>query len=311
MRNIIVLPYASDTEIRRFLKIGYFLRRRDKNRCHFEFLLVNKNTVKPDKELAAVLNDLAPVRCYEPETVLNSYPEGPDEVFWKAMEYVSKVYEKDGGFALWLESDMLPKVPDWVDRLEREWKAYPGILIMGLYFSQKYLIKTGDRIAEHINGGACYSKDIFMAVPSLYKGKYFDVSLFPFIKKTKKFHASWLFRYSHMHSLLDDIQDNRAVILHGYRQDKEKFISKAIEIIESPEALEFEKNHLPTLPKKDRLCCDLAIFFGFVMDCPIHEKNTLLTSLKNNFLNLLYDLRIFYYYKKMRSCFSRIFRPGD
>jgi hypothetical protein len=114
-----------------------------------------------------------------------------------------------------------------------------------------------------------------------------------------------------MHSLLDDIQDNTAVILHGYRQNKEKFISKAIEIIESPKALEYEKNHLPALPKKDRLCCDLAIFLGFVMNCPVHEKNTLLTSLKNSFLNLLYDLKYFHYYKKMRSCFSRIFSPRD
>lgn len=53
-----------------------------------------------------------------------------------------------------------------------------------------------------------------------------------------------------MYSLLHDIETKKRAVLHGYRQDKDKFIAKAIELAVSPQARTLEKELLSAVPKK-------------------------------------------------------------
>lgn len=305
MRHVIVIPYISVEEESRFLKIGQYLKRHNDNAASFEFLFVTKN-IDPSKEVLEVFSGIAPVKCYRPKAVFNSYPEGPDEFFWKTMDYINAGYEKDGGFVLWFESDMIPKSQGWLDLIELEWKQFSDVLIMGLYFPAKYIAKVNGFVLAHINGGAAYSKDLAKAVPVELRGKYFDISLFQSIKSTKKYHKSELFKFSHRYSLLDDIYNNKAIMLHGYRQDKNQFIAKAIDLIESQVEREREKEFLTGLPRKNKICCDLACFRGNHVSCSIHEKNTFLVRCKNSIIWCLAKLPLCLrdLYKKYR-CASK------
>ncbi|MCX5714185.1 MAG: hypothetical protein NT033_05125 [Candidatus Omnitrophica bacterium] len=274
------------------------------NNSNYEFLLCNKKFIEPSTELLDIFSGIAPSKQYQPLTAIDSYPEGPDAFFWEIMDYVNGHYEKDGGFVLWFESDMIPVMLNWVDLLEAEWRNHPGVLIMGLRMPNKYFIKIGTFVLEHINGGACYSKDLSKAVSQKYREKYFDVSTFQYIKKTQKYFKTKLFKFSHIYSLLGDIENNKAIVLHGYRQDKDRFISKAISLVESNDARKCEKEILSKIPRKERLCCDFAVSIGFLVNCPIHETDGLFTQCKNN---VLFYLMCFI--KKLYRIVFRLYGP--
>lgn len=108
-----------------------------------------------------------------------------NEIRLLAMDHINKSYKNDCGFALWLESDMIPATVNWVGLLESEWKNYPNTLVMGLYFPKRYCIKSKALIPEYINGGACYAKDLSAAVPPEHIDACFDTALFLYIKKRR------------------------------------------------------------------------------------------------------------------------------
>lgn len=274
MTHTIVLPYINNDEIQRFISIGRFLKLRSKNRSDFRFLLVNKKTVAPSVELEELYSQIAPVGRFEPNTTIDAYPQGPDAFFWETMEHINKNFEKDGGFVLWHESDMIAIRPDWVDRLAAEWIARPDALVMGLYYLRRFWVKTRGFTADHINGGACYAKDLVRYVPALIRGKGFDYSLFRVIGPTKRYIKSDQFCFSHLFSLADDFRDPRKTILHGYRQDKNLFIEKTIRLAASTEACQSDKLSQERLPANEKICCDQFVtMFGFRY-CPVHYKNT-------------------------------------
>jgi len=285
MKNIIVIPYFNEDEVKRFLKTAYFLRDYAKNKCDYEFLLLNDKIIKPNKKLFEVFSSIAQTQCLEAKKVNNSYPEGPGEFFWEAMDYISENHEKDGGFVLWFESDMLPKVADWVDRLEAEWEKYPEIVIMGLYVPNKYNVLSGGFIPEHINGAGCYSKDFSRFFPVEERGAPFDVANFQSLKKSgKKYHKTRLFKFSHMYSICEDIENDEVVFFHGYRQNRDEFIEKAIMMIRDPASRDKEKQRLSKIPTKGKVCCKRAVKFLNSIYCDIHTKHSLFTFFMNRLL---------------------------
>ena len=108
MSNVIAIPYINEEEVSLLLKIGSFIKKQNKNQSSYEFLLLNKKTVKPSGELLDVFSGIAPSKCVEFDLSQTSYPEGVDEFFWKTMEYINKHSTKDGGFVFWMESDVIP-----------------------------------------------------------------------------------------------------------------------------------------------------------------------------------------------------------
>jgi hypothetical protein len=306
MKHIVVIPYISQEEVNRLLQIGNYLKRHNENRSTYEFLLVNKKSISPDKELLDIFSGIAPSKQYQAETIFNTYPAGPSELFYKTMNYIYKVYEQDGGFVLWFESDMIPVASRWIDLLENEWVKWAGVLVMGLFIPRTFFIKGKYFVEEHINGGACYSKKIAKVLPADFGKTPFDISLFYRIHMRNKYHKSRLFKFSHMYSLLDDIQNKKVVILHGYLQNKNKFISKTINLIESSEARRSERQFLLALPKNRRICCRNAIFLCFFMGCPIHKKDCFIARCKNEII--WYLIRLIDYGKKILNKTKKIAR---
>ncbi len=284
MKHIIVIPYINQEEISRLLQIGNYLKRHTRNLCDYEFLLVNKKTVESSDVLLKTYSSIAPTSQYQPETLFNTYPEGVDECFWKSMEYIYQNHDQDGGFALWFESDMIPIASDWVDKLGEEWSKHFEVSVMGLYVPRKFYAKKNVLVGEHINGGACYSKEISKIISPEVRGKYFDTNMFHHIKKSNKYHASSLIKFGHQWSILREVKNNKAVLLHGYLQNKDSFVSKAIDLVTSAEARDAEAKKISLLPLKSRYCCPDAVPFLFFMCCPIHEENNLFTKFKNEII---------------------------
>jgi len=244
-----------------------------------------------------MFSSIAPSMQIVFDVPFDSYREALKDTFWKTMDYINANYEKDGGFAFWFEHDMLPTAPKWVDLLEDEWRRHPGVFVMGVFFPKKYFTKTKKFVPEHINGGACYLKYISELVPMKYRDVSdrgaFDVILFKYAKLTKLYHISKAFKFSHMYSLLSNIENSKNIILHGYRQDKNSFIDKAIDLMESPESRMGEKIFLSCMQKKNKICCDLMTKTGLLTNCPVHEKNTVFANCKNNIL--WYLMRAYYF----------------
>lgn len=71
------------------------------------------------------------------------WPQGPNSMFTTALEWVKKFHN---GHWLWLESDMIPLAPGWLDQLEDDYKRR----------SMPFYGVIHDLPFKHLNGGAIY-----------------------------------------------------------------------------------------------------------------------------------------------------------
>lgn len=265
MTHLIIIPYFQEEEVGIFLKISDFLFSLSQSRTPFRFLLANRDSISASLELQQRFSRIAPVDVFTSHVRAQGYPEGIDAFFWDVMDHVAKMAQIDGGFALWLEPDMIPVGPGWLDRLHAEWEESPDILVMGQFFPGVYLRRENHLTYPHINGGACYAKDLSRQIPRQYRRRYFDEAIFPFLKKTGRYRISTLFKFSHMLSLADDVRSGRYAVLNGFRQDKQEFISEAIRILTTPEN-EYQAKELPAA------CCRHAVPRGRGYYCPFHSQ---------------------------------------
>ncbi len=103
-------------------------------------------------------------------------------MFWEIMDYVHTHDNHDGGFVLWLESDMVPIRSNWLDRLDEEWRTIERPLVLGRLVTNFPDYLGGAPVPPHINGGACYAKDLAAVIPSPPgRGLPFDMAMFPTI----------------------------------------------------------------------------------------------------------------------------------
>lgn len=90
-------------------------------------------------------------------------------MYWDAMQFIAENFAESDGFGLWLESDMAPVKPDWLDRLSAEWYTDPPPLMMGCYvpdvYKHRLFRKPKLLLNAHINGGACYATDFAIRMP--------------------------------------------------------------------------------------------------------------------------------------------------
>ena len=270
MKHIVIIPYSYEQDIENFKKTGKFLINFSKNKSEYIFLLVN-HLIKSNKELLNIFSKIAPVEQMESVVPILGAPEGVAATFWEIMDYINQNYEKDGGFVLWFEPDMIPIRENWVDILAEEWRKHTNALIIGMYVQARYCKKTGFLFPEHINGGACYAKDLASQVPLEYKSGVCDMSLFQYIKKTRRHYKCNFFNFSHQYSLLSDMKNRQIVILHGYLQDKDEFLSKVIRLLSNPGA--GEENILNKSKSEKQICCDQATVGHFFVNCSIHSRN--------------------------------------
>lgn len=236
MSHIIVIPYHSESEVDRYLKIARQIKSLGAQQCEFRFLLAASPQIRQSDRLYDCFAETAPTSTFSCPTRLVGYPFGATAMFWDSMDFIAENFPADGGFNLWLESDMVPVKPDWLDRLSRDWYDWDQkqpLLLMGCYVSEIYKRRAFSRprlaVAEHINGGACYARNFATQMPLASRiGDRFDLNLFPFVQQHGGFKHTDQFAFSLVSRLEQDMSCQDVAILHGIMQDKDQFVDSCL-----------------------------------------------------------------------------------
>jgi len=238
-KYVVIIPYFCEEEIDRFLKIANRVQRFGPQCCDYEFLLASSPLIQPSGRLYDAFQKIAPTRHFACPTKMFGYPQGPTAMFWDCFDYLAGESSNDGGFALWLESDMVPVKPDWLERIAGEWERSHDPLVMGCFVPEvmkhRFIRRKRLWISEHINGGACYAKDFAKVVPDWYRSGTFDVAVYPFLKENGRFVVTPSLSFSTVDQCRIDMADPRKAILHGFMQDKDAFVDKCLQPLNSNE----------------------------------------------------------------------------
>jgi hypothetical protein len=273
MKHVVVIPYYCNEEIRRYLWIADLLQHLAKTKntaVDVEFLLSPAPSIDSSDALFHGFSRLAPVKLYNCKTEAVGYPQRATAMFWEIMDHIADTYPYDPGFVLWLESDMVPIRPDWLDKLTGEWTSSGNLILMGPVIPE-FRTRHGNLVPEHINGGSCYSKDFAKYVPREARKLYFDLELFSYVKATKRFKASNLFVLATYHEIPDLILSSEAVILHGYLQVKDKFVRRCIDIVKTQKRRSLARVMRFFRPIR---CCKHGYWSRGSFFCPIHDRKT-------------------------------------
>ncbi|MBI3306182.1 MAG: hypothetical protein HYZ84_00040 [Candidatus Omnitrophica bacterium] len=270
MKHLIVIPYYCEEEVKRYEKIAAYLLESNGPRKDIEFLLSSAPSIEPSRNLENAFLRIAPVRNYICKTRVEGYPARPCAMFWETMDFVRANYDQDGGFVLWFESDMIPIRKNWIERLESEWFSRPDLVLMGIFIKEsKYPKMT---VARHINGGACYAKNYADFVPLKGRVPLFDVEMFPYIEGTTRFKVTKQIAFTSLPILRRHVHDSQKVILHGFRQDKNEFLSRAMEYVRARDQGIKIQTLLNVMLAVWVRCCPRALWSWkiFSRTCPIH-----------------------------------------
>ncbi len=232
MTHVVILPYYSQAEINRFLRIVYRIKEFGKPKCRAYFLLAASPRIAPCPKLEAACAEILPTKSVQCPTQVFGYPEGPTAMFWDAMDFVRREFNDDGGFSLWLESDMAPVKPDWLDRLHQQWRSVPPPLLMGCYvphvFKSRLFRRKKLLLSDHVNGGACYAKHFARLMPPEARDGVFDMAVYRYAKKLGRVKRTELIDFSTTRRVRRDVLNPDKVILHGFMQDKDEFIQRCL-----------------------------------------------------------------------------------
>jgi len=242
--HIVIIPYYSQQEIDRYLKIAVRLKAYSTQNCAYQFLLASSPRIQPSQQLHDAYAAIAPVTTLRCPTRLIGYPIGPTAMFWDCMDHIASTFEPDGGFSLWFESDMIPVKKDWLDRLSAQWcSGDEPPRIMGCFVSA--ILSASRRIVvdEHINGGACYAKDFAHLPLDARSSSCFDCGLYECVHRLGGVLPTRQIAFSTMARLEQDIGDPEVTVLHGYTDDKDAFINRclAMEAADSPGGLRHDR----------------------------------------------------------------------
>ena len=153
-------------------------------------------------------------------------------MYWDAMDFVAKEFSGSDGFSLWLESDMCPVKPDWLDRLSNEWYAGDPALLMGCYvpevFKHRIFRQPKQILDPHINGGACYAIDFANQLPPEARDGVFDMAVYNYASQVGHVIKTKQVMFSSSNRVRRDVADPDKVLLHGFMQDKDQFIDECV-----------------------------------------------------------------------------------
>lgn len=232
MAHTIILPYFCEEEVQRYQKIVRHIQAMGQQACDFNFLLAASPRMEPSKALLETCEEVAPCFSFQCPTQVFGYPQGPTAMFWDAMEYVeAHLCQNESDFALWLESDMVPVKPNWLDRLDQEWRSEKETpIVMGCYIPELYktrLLRARRLVLhEHINGGACYHKRLASLMPQSIRDEVFDMAIYREAKEIGTVVCSEQIMFSTTQRARRDVLDPEKVLLHGFMQEKDVFVEK-------------------------------------------------------------------------------------
>lgn len=232
-KHIVILPYFCQEEVDRYLKIAQLLGRYPAPNVEVEFLLAASPRTVPSEELQRAFSPFGNTISFQCPTQVFGYPEGPGAMFWDCMEYIANANPGRDGFSLWLESDMSPVKPDWIDQLAQQWAGFEKQpIMMGCYVPEVYkrrLFKGPKLMLEpHINGGACYSLDFANQMPESARTGVFDMAVFQFAQEQGRAMNTSKISFSTNQRVRRDVLDPEKVLLHGFMQEKDQFIDDCV-----------------------------------------------------------------------------------
>lgn len=235
-KHFIILPYFCDEEVIRYLKIAERLKSFPVPEGGYHFLLASSPKAKTNSMLVNAYSKLGQTIPFACPTQTFGYPEGPTAMFWDCMEFLSENFGDQRGFGLWLESDMAPIQPDWIDRLSREWFSSPETpIMMGCYIPEVYKhrwFKPKKLILHaHVNGGACYALDFARKMPREAREGVFDMAVYQYAVKLGRVKPTRQIAFSTLSRVRRDLLDDSKVLLHGFMQDKNEFIQRCLDPI--------------------------------------------------------------------------------
>lgn len=233
-RHIVILPYYCQEEVDRYLKIAKKIASFKRPEVEVDYLLAASPRAQPNQDLFDAYQNIGNAISFQCPTQIFGYPEGPTAMFWDCMDYVSQNYQGQSGFSLWLESDMAPTQPNWIDRLSQQWYSHHQTpIMMGCYVPEVYktrLFKQRKLLLEpHINGGACYAFDFANHMPTEAREDVFDMAVFEYAQSLGRAVSTQLISFSTNDRVRRDLMDDQKVLLHGFMQEKDSFIDQCIE----------------------------------------------------------------------------------
>lgn len=238
-RHVVILPYYCQQEIDRYQQTADWLVKNASSPLDCTFFLAASPKASPCEQLKSAFERLGPVVSFQCPTQVFGYPAGPTAMFWDAMDYVSQNFRGDG-FALWFESDMAFVKPDWLDRLATEWDAgEQRPLMMGCYVPHVYKHRLFRRpkllLNPHINGGACYALDFARRMPAAAREGVFDMSVYNLGLGIGEMRATRQIAFSTVERARRDLLSQEKCVLHGFMQDKDRFIGECVRPISRSE----------------------------------------------------------------------------
>lgn len=231
--HVVILPYYCQDEVDRYLEIARLLKRYPIPDVSYSFLLAASPLAEKSDQLLDTYSELAPTLHYQCPTQVFGYPEGPSAMFWDSMDFIAENFKGSNGFSLWLESDMCPVKSNWLDRLSKEWYSCsePPVM-MGCYVPEVYkprFFRQPKLILDpHINGGACYAIDFANQLPAKAREGVFDMAVYGYSKLAGHVQPTEQIAFSSTSRVRRDIVDPDKVLVHGFMQDKNKFIEECI-----------------------------------------------------------------------------------
>lgn len=232
-KHIIILPYFCQEEVDRYLKIARCLKSFPVPNVEVDFLLASSPRTQTNEALVAAYSELGTAVPFACPTQIFGYPEGPGAMFWDCMQFISQNYQGNDGFSLWLESDMSPIKPNWIDRLSDEWYAGDQTpVMMGCYVPEVYKYRVFKKpkliLHPHINGGACYSMDFAQQMPEEARQGVFDMAVYQYAEKLGRAKFTQQISFSTLNRVRRDVADSNKVLLHGFMQEKDEFIEQCL-----------------------------------------------------------------------------------
>ncbi len=252
MNPVIVLPYFSQEEISRYLKIVRHIGQYPRPQCSFRFLLAASPRTELDALLHSRCEEIAPTYSMQCSTQVFGYPHGATAMFWDVMDYVDQKWGAEAGFSLWLESDMVPVHETWLDQLTDEWSSANDPLLMGCYvppiYKRRFMRSAKFMLDEHVNGGACYAKNLASSMPRSVRTGVFDMVVYPIAKSLGTVVETQKIGFSTIESARRDLLNPSKVLVHGYMQDKQQFVDRCVAPV-----LKHERLTIPLIPALNRI----------------------------------------------------------
>ena len=227
----LIFPYYCEAEVQRYLTIADQIERLGSQKTPYRFLLAASPRTQLNRQLEDRMRRIAPVDHFQCPTRIFGYPAGPTAMFWDCMEWMSENSKSADGFGLWFESDMIPVRPNWLDMIVEQWTTggqpwLMGCLIPEIYRNRLFKTTPPKWTEEHVNGGACYCRHFARHLPDEAREDVFDLAVYSYCRDAGMVRSTPSISLSTMGRCRLDIGNPNRAVLHGFLQNKEKFLAK-------------------------------------------------------------------------------------